>query len=81
MSLTALIIIWLLIQFPLGIVVGKCIRRGRGDESMGVNALSMGVNARSMGVNALSMGVNARSMGVNARGKRARVFVDDLDAA
>jgi hypothetical protein len=46
MSLTALIIIWLLIQFPLGIVVGKCIRRGRGDESMGVNAQGMGVNAQ-----------------------------------
>ncbi len=47
MSLTALIIIWLLIQFPLGIAVGKFIEWGCRDESMGVNAQSMGVNAHA----------------------------------
>jgi len=45
MGLSILIIIWLLIQLPLGISAGKFIVRRRGDESMGVNAHSMGVNA------------------------------------
>jgi len=46
MPLSVLIIIWLLIQLPLGIAAGKFVARRRGDESMGVNAHSMGVNAR-----------------------------------
>jgi hypothetical protein len=45
MPLSVLIIIWLLIQLPLGIAAGKFVARKRGDESMGVNAHSMGVNA------------------------------------
>jgi hypothetical protein len=45
MSLSALIIIWLMIQFPVGMAVGKFIGRRRWDEGIGVNAQGIGVNA------------------------------------
>jgi hypothetical protein len=59
MSLTALIIIWLGIQVPLGVLVGKCIQRGHGDESMGVNAQSMVVNAHGKQADVFVDGLDA----------------------